>query len=272
MMEKSENQNAKKKIIVVDDVKVQLVLTRERLRKYYEIYPVQSDEELFELLKKIKPDLILLDVNMPDVDGYEIISRLKEDFVHSVVPVIFLSGKYDKQSIVKGMKAGAVDFLKKPCSDSELFESIEFQLNPSKRKEVKPIVLAIDDSPSVLKSVNYILQEHNKVYTLPKPSQLSALLKMVTPDLFLLDCNMPELSGFDLVPMIRKHPEHEETPIIFLTAIGTVDNVSVAASLGACDFIIKPIDEVVLREKISQHLKDFVMNRRIRHYNVRMAK
>jgi PleD family two-component response regulator len=262
-------KNKRRKIIIVDDVSFHLMSMRERLRKYYEVYPAQSAEALFELLKQIVPELILLDVNMPDCDGYEIIKDLKSDFNYSSIPVIFLSGKDDRQSIITGMKLGAVDYIRKPCTDVELHECIEFQLDPNKRNEAKPIVLAVDDSPSVLKSVNYILQGQNKVYTLPKPSQLTALLGMITPDLFLLDCNMPDLSGFDLVSIIRKLPGHEETPIVFLTAIGTMDNVSVAASLGACDFLIKPIDETLLREKISLHLKDYIMLRRLRQHKVK---
>ena len=87
---------------------------------------------------------------------------------------------------------------------------------------------------------------------------------MITPDLFILDCQMPVYSGFDLVPIIRRIREHEETPIIFLTSEGTIDNISVAINLGARDFIIKPIDEAILREKVALHIKDFMMRRRIR--------
>jgi PleD family two-component response regulator len=265
------NQDQRHKIIIVDDVKVQVMMTKERLRKYYDVYTAQSFDELLELLANVKPELIILDVNLPDVDGYEITEILKDDERYRNIPIIFLSGKSDKKSIMAGAKAGAVDFIKKPCTDTEMHEAIELQLNPDKRKTVRPVVLAVDDSPSVLKSINYILQAENKVYTLPNSNQLLALLKMVTPDMFILDCNMPEISGFDLVPIIRKHPEHEETPIVFLTALGTADNVSVAATLGACEFIIKPIDENILREKTALHLKDFLMTRRIRQYSGRIS-
>jgi len=64
---------------------------------------------------------------------------------------------------------------------------------------------------------------------------------------------MPELSGFDCVPIIRAIEGHEDTPIIFLTSEGTVDNISTAA-LGACDFVVKPFNPDVLRKKIAKHL------------------
>ena len=75
---------------------------------------------------------------------------------------------------------------------------------------------------------------------------------------------MPVLSGFELIPIIRRISGHEETPIVFLTSEGTNDNVFAAIGFGASDFIIKPFDDAVLREKMAVYLKDFIMRRRIR--------
>jgi two-component system cell cycle response regulator len=254
----------RRKIIMVDDVQFQLVSVRERLKKYYEVYPAESSDALFELLANIKPEIILLDANLPEVDGFEIIKMLKKDVHFSKIPVIFLSGNDDKKNVIKGMSLGAVDFLKKPFETTDLYNCIEYHLDPSKRKEIKPIILAVDDNPSMLRTINAILSEDNSVYTLNSPTQLIPLLGMITPDLFLLDCSMPVLNGYDLVPMIRKIPEHAETPIIFLTSDGTFDNISAAIGFGAIDFMIKPVDVLVLREKIEKHTKDFILYRRIR--------
>jgi PleD family two-component response regulator len=75
---------------------------------------------------------------------------------------------------------------------------------------------------------------------------------------------MPGLTGFELVPIIRSIQGYEDTPIIFLTSEKSMDHITVAVSLGACDYIIKPIDEVILRLKITKHLEDFMIQRRIR--------
>ena len=257
-------ENKRKKIILVDDVNFHLVSTKERLKKHYEVFPAESVETLFEILKNVKPELILLDVNMPEADGYEAIKKLKDDPLYADIPVIFLTSKSDKESIHKGMKLGAADLVKKPFSDAELIDCIEYQTDPEKRESNKAIILAVDDSPNILKSINYLLNKQYTVYTLSEPEKIKSLLKMITPDLFLLDCKMPVLSGFELVPMIRGFPEHEETPIIYLTSDGTVDNLSVAINLGACDFLVKPINETILCEKIATHLKNFIMRRRLR--------
>jgi two-component system chemotaxis response regulator CheY len=93
---------------------------------------------------------------------------------------------------------------------------------------------------------------------------MNEVLEMVVPDLFLLDCNMPVLSGFDLVPIIRSNPDHDETPIIFLTSDGSVDSLSVAVHLGASDFLVKPVDEERLHEKVAQHLSAYLIRRKLR--------
>jgi DNA-binding response OmpR family regulator len=258
-------KDTRKKAILVDDMTFYLLSTKERLKKHYEVFPAGSSADLFELLKNVIPDIILLDINMPDCDGYETIKKLKEDAEYSDIPVVFLTANDDKQSVIKGINLGAADYVKKPFTDTELIECIEYQLNPGKLADGnKPIVLAVDDCPSILKSVNYLLNDRYKVYTLNESEKLNALLGIIKPDLFLLDCKMPVLSGFDLVPIIRRHVDHEETPIVYLTSEGTIDNISVAIHLGACDFIVKPIDDAVLREKMALHLKDFRIRRRIR--------
>ena len=93
-----------------------------------------------------------------------------------------------------------------------------------------------------------------KVFKLPKPEMLESVLAQVTPDLFLLDYRMPGLSGFDLIPIIRRFEEHKDTPVIFLTSEGTMDHVSAAMALGACDFIVKPFQADMLCQKVAKHI------------------
>jgi len=118
----------------------------------------------------------------------------------------------------------------------------------------KHIILAVDDSAVILKSVSAVLSGEYKVFTLPRPTEVEHVLSKITPDLFLLDYQMPEISGFDLVPIIRSFEEHKDTPIIFLTAEGTIDNVTAAIAMGASDFMVKPFDPSMLREKIAKHI------------------
>jgi PleD family two-component response regulator len=266
---------ARKKIVYVDDVYYSLVTIKERLSDKYDVYPAQSAGKMFEILNSTKPDLIMLDLYMPDVNGFELIKQIKSDKRYAEIPVVFLSSKNDKNSVIEGMKLGASDFINKPVSTEKLIEFIEYNTDEAKRAAVKPIILAIDDAPSILQAINSLLSKHYTIFTLPEvktPQILTELLKKVTPDLFLLDYKMPVLTGFDLVPIIREVSGHDETPIIFLTSEKTVDAVTVATNLGACDYIVKPIDEDILRKKITKHLADFITKRRIRSLNDEMKR
>ena len=253
----------KRKIILVDDVMFHLLSLKERLKDRYNVFPAQSSEDLFNFLRDFRPDLILLDINMPINDGFETIEAIKADPFNADIPVVFLTSQKDRESLLKAMSLGAADYLVKPISDTELIECLEYQLNPESAAAIKPVVLTVDDSPTILKSVNALLRDKHTVYSLPDSSKIKDLLAMVTPDLFILDCNMPGLSGFDLVPIIRSYVEYTDTPIIFLTGDGTRDNLILAAQLGASDFLVKPIDEHMLREKVDNQLKDFIIRRRI---------
>ena len=118
----------------------------------------------------------------------------------------------------------------------------------------KLLVLTVDDSPAILEAVAAVLSSKYKVFKLPKPTMLVNVLKQMKPNLILLDYQMPELNGFELVPIIRGMEEHKDTPIIFLTSEGTVDNITAAVGLGACDFIVKPFNPDQLREKVAKHI------------------
>jgi PleD family two-component response regulator len=257
---------SRKTIILVDDIGFQLMSVKDRLKTHYKVYPAQTVEILFDILLKITPDLILMDLNMPDVDGFEAMEKLNAVKYYKNIPVIVLSSSKERSSAVKAMNLGAADFIAKPFSDADLIESIELQLSIEKRIALKPVVLAVDDDPSILKTVSFQLGERYKVHTLPNPNRIKELLKSVTPDLFLLDYNMPGCTGFDLVPVIRSYSEHWETPIIYLAAEGTEEKISTAIHLGASGFILKPVDSAALRERVSQSMKNFIIRRRIRKF------
>ena len=121
--------------------------------------------------------------------------------------------------------------------------------------DTKLTILAIDDSIDILLMLQLLLEDKYNVCTLSEPGKLKDLLAELTPDLFLLDYNMPELTGFDLMPIIRSFPEHEDTPVIYLTAVQSADFFTVATRLGACDYVTKPIDVDKLCAKIEKHLE-----------------
>jgi len=253
----------RKKIFYVDDIQYSLVSVKNRLQNFYDVFTADSAGKMFEMLENITPDLILMDVNMPDVDGYEAIKSLKADERFSAIPVIFLTGKSDRESVVKGLSLGAVDYIIKPYTASKLIEIVENNLSSLEQKESstgdaasnKPVVLIVDDVTSMLRAMQYALHDRYKVYILSKSQDALDFLRTKKPDLILLDYLMPVLNGFDLIRMIRTMPDYEDTPIIIITTEGTMDHVNKAISIGASDFIVKPFNPKELNEKVAKHLR-----------------
>jgi len=116
------------KIILVDDNLSNLTMGRNMLKTFYEVYPAPSAAKLFEILEKVLPDLIILDIEMPDMNGYEAIKKLKTDSRLADIPVIFLTAKDDESSELEGFDLGAVDYISKPFSGPLLLKRISNQL------------------------------------------------------------------------------------------------------------------------------------------------
>ena len=131
--------NTQKKIIIVDDNAANLAVGRNLLKSFYEVFPAPSAAKLFNILEKFIPDLILLDVNMPEMNGYEAIKILKDDPRFSDIPVIFLTAKNDEESEMEGFDLGAVDYVTKPFSGPLLLRRIASQLllEQQKRELIK---------------------------------------------------------------------------------------------------------------------------------------
>ena len=119
----------KQKIIfVVDDSNTNLVACKEVLKSSYVVYPIPSAVKMFNILEHVNPDLILLDVEMPEMDGYEAAQKLKAHDTFKKIPIIFLSAKTDSTSESEGLNLGAVDYIHKPIVSTELLGRIEKHL------------------------------------------------------------------------------------------------------------------------------------------------
>ena len=133
-------QQDRKKVILVDDNPINLKLARNTLMDKYDVFTVPSAEKLFQLLDKAIPDIILLDVMMPEMSGYDAIKILKNDPRTSEIPVIFLTSKSDINSELEGFIQGAVDYVSKPFSPQLLLKRVDVHmLVESQKKELKHI-------------------------------------------------------------------------------------------------------------------------------------
>jgi putative two-component system response regulator len=125
-------------IMLVDDDETTLTMGNEILEDRYTVYPIPSGQKFFDLIERVVPDLILLDVEMPEMDGYAVIKRLKKNVSTMEIPVIFLTARNDPGNELEGLSLGAIDYIAKPFSSPILVQRIENQmLIASQKKELK---------------------------------------------------------------------------------------------------------------------------------------
>ena len=119
-------------IMIVDDTKDNINILRQFLAKFgFKTTVAFNGEMALDLIPKLKPDLILLDIMMPGIDGYEVCIRLKKDAELKNIPVIFITARGDTKDVVEGFEAGAVDFIMKPFRLEEVYARVKTHLTLS---------------------------------------------------------------------------------------------------------------------------------------------
>jgi putative two-component system response regulator len=121
-------KNGRQTIFLVDDNMTNLTAGKTMLRAHYDIFSIPSGAKLFEILEKVTPDLILLDIEMPEMNGYDAIKKLKADRKTRDIPIIFLTARNDPGSELEGLNLGAIDYISKPFSPPLLLKRLENHL------------------------------------------------------------------------------------------------------------------------------------------------
>jgi len=119
----------RKTVFVVDDNDTNLSMAEEGLEDFYDVMTIPSGARLFTILKKIKPHLILLDILMPEMDGFEVLKKLKNDKEYSDIPVIFLTALIDPETETLGFEMGVIDFISKPFSTPVLLNRVRLHID-----------------------------------------------------------------------------------------------------------------------------------------------
>lgn len=122
---------SKKKILIIDDSETSLLLFNSLFENSNEIvvHSEKNSKAALNKITEIKPDIIILDLMMPEIDGFQILKKLKEDQYLMDIPIIILSAIHDNKTIARVKHLGAIDFIKKPFIVDEVIKTIQFHLN-----------------------------------------------------------------------------------------------------------------------------------------------
>lgn len=233
----------------------------------YEVILAENGKKGLDSAKKQKPDLIVCDVMLPDINGFSVCRGLKEDPNYSSIPIILLgdigaSPDSYVENIAKGHKADC--YLAKPVDSKKILETINDLLTKTrpvpKEERKNPKILLVDDDLDFLDATKQILTANQyDVITAKDGDEGIAKAKYENPDLILLDVIMPGKDGFTVCYEMRKIVQTRPIPIIMLTAVGQQLTkpeyaVDIAIDHLADDYIDKPVDMPTLLKKIEKHL------------------
>src|SRR5438094_796611 len=205
-------------LVVEDDPAAAELLTRQLLEAGYRTELARTGTEALEKARSLKPAAITLDIILPEIDGWEVITRLKSDEATSGIPIVVVS-VVDNPEL--GMSLGAIDYFVKPVDGRDLVQRLnQYHVEHSPGREKEQIrVLVVDDEPANRNWLAKTLEpEGFTVVPASGGREAIELAKSIKPDFVLLDLMMPEVTGFDVVEALRADEATRDVPIMVVTA------------------------------------------------------
>lgn len=258
------------RVLVVDDVLPNVKLLAAKLtREYFDVVTANSGPEALERIKAHQPDIVLLDVMMPGMDGFEVCERIRADPAIMHIPVIMVTALSDVSDRVRGLEAGADDFLTKPVNDVALFARVrslvrlkmmmdEWRLRESTSGQLGMLVstdsvqnqtaeaarvLVVEDSAIDLDKIDETLARDRDELT--DTDSCAAGLELALNeefDLIIVSLTLMREDGLRLCSQLRSQERSRQIPILLLADETDMDRVAKGLELGANDYLIKPID------------------------------
>lgn len=258
------------RVLVVDDILANVKLLEAKLTsEYFDVMTATDGAAALELVRSAAPDIVLLDVMMPGMDGLEVCRRIKADPRTTHIPVVMVTALSDVQDRVRGLEAGADDFLTKPVNDLALFARVrslarlkmltdEWRLRAATGEQLgalegaggqteidtgnAAILLVDDDTNSLRRSAETLTSAGHSLSS--TPSRDEAMRRALERDFDLIIVNL-HLMGYDglrLCSQFRAQELTRQTPILLLIEAEDTGRLAKGLDLGINDYLVAPID------------------------------
>jgi PAS domain S-box-containing protein len=235
-------------ILVVEDNPITRKLVRVALgTEGYTVREAPDGHTALELMTQEPPDLILQDLRLPDLDGFDLVQRLRALPGGTAVPILAVSGFLSQMEQARSNNAGFTDYLFKPVEPSRLLDTVRTYLAPTRSGEGSGAgrhVLLADDEPIQRKLMRVQLEALGFRVTLAEDGQ-DALEKArrEPPDAIISDVLMPRLDGFQLCKAVRQDPRLARVPVLLTSAVYTEEpDRQLALSMGATQHVLRSPD------------------------------
>jgi two-component system cell cycle response regulator len=284
------------RILVVDDIPANVKLLEARLSaEYFDVITASNGAQALEVCARSECDLILLDVMMPDMDGFEVCRRLKANPKTHFIPVVMVTALDSPSDRVRGLEAGADDFLTKPVADAVLvarvrsltrlkmmtdelrmraITSLEIGVQAPERSAVSDLgvggrILLVDDRPSSYERLAPVLSAEHTVDVEPNPTEALFHAAEGNYDLLIVSLSLENYDGLRLCSQARSLERTRQIPILAIADADNNPRLLRGLEIGVNDYLMRPVDKnellarartQVRRRRYTDHLRDNVQH------------
>lgn len=280
------------RVLVVDDILPNVKLLEAKLAsEYYEVLTATSGPEALEKVKSDSPDIVLLDVMMPGMDGFEVCKEIKSDPANAHIPVVMVTALTDATDRVRGLEAGADDFLSKPLNDTALMARVrslvrlkmtvdEWRVRENTASQLgvvdkggsvmsEPVenakVLVVEDQEyDSNKFVETLKQDNDSVKVVETGADAMSEIMGNDYDLMVISLNLASEDGLRLCSHLRSSDKTRSIPILMVAEEHDMSRIAHGLEIGAHDYIIRPVDNNELLARVRTQIRRKRFQERLR--------
>lgn len=269
-------------VLVVDDRPTNVLLLETKLsNEYYDVITARDGYEAIQKTKERNPDLVLLDVMMPGIDGFEVCRRIKADPEVAHIPVVMVTALSSKSDRLRGLEVGADDFLTKPFNDIVFFARtkslirIKMLLDELRMRDQTAAqiggaeltqnmftanvsgskVLLVDDNKNQSEKMLAKLSELYEVDLAPDADYAFDKTKNVEYDVIMISTEMTSAEGLRLASLFKSRDETRHTPLIIMVNESRTQTMLKALELGINDYLLLPIDTNEMMARVRTQIR-----------------
>ncbi len=284
------------RVLVVDDILSNVKLLEAKLTaEYFEVVTAFNGVDALAKIEERDPDIVLLDVMMPGMDGFEVCRRIKANPKVAHIPVVMVTALDQPSDRVAGLEAGADDFLTKPVDDAALFARVrslvrlkmltdELRMREATGQSMGLVdpaetlndpapagrILIIEDRPESVVWFLAALQPANEVTAADSFEEAIVRARGGDYDLIVVSLGLRSFDGLRLCSQLRSLPEARNVPILVLVSDGDRRKLTQALEMGVNDYLTRPVDRNELIARVRTQLRKKRYQDRLRH-NVQLS-
>ncbi|MBL4845091.1 MAG: response regulator [Planctomycetes bacterium] len=246
---------SREKILIVDDSKAILAFAGGILEEAgYSVVTSTNPIAVAGLVRTEAPDMVLMDIQMPAISGTDVVATLNRfGSTEGIRMVLFSASVSEAELAIRAESVGAHGYIHKaaPLSPESLVAAVGRLLLAPLTSTVRPDVLVVDDSRAIRILLALMLREQGYDVTCAADGR-EALehLREKKPQFAIVDLEMPEMDGLELIVAMRKQPDFQHIPVLLVTAVRDAKRIQAVLAAGACGYLNKPVDKATIVDRI----------------------